>query len=90
MTTPISAALTRNTYADAIRTAGLVIRGWGNTHSFCTDSQIMNAEDGNLGLLFDEFNVGVNRRLARLSSVDKRRVLGLFLLQDCNVEPARP
>lgn len=88
MVDPHAAALTRNTYAEAIRAAGLVIRGWGNTHSFCTDSQIMKAEDGNLGKLFDDFNNGTKQRVAKLGGADKRRVLGLFLLQDCNVDAA--
>lgn len=88
MADPVSAAKTRNTYADAIRTAGLIVRGWGNTHSFCTDSQIMKAEDGNLGVLFEKFNQSAKRQLARLDSNDRRRVLGFFLLQDCNVESA--
>lgn len=83
------AAMTRNTYADAVRTAGLVVRGWGNTHSFCNDRQIMQAEDGNLGTLFDTFNRSAKQRLDRLSHTDRRRALGFFLLQDCNVEPPR-
>lgn len=86
MADPLSAALTRSTYADAIRAASLVIRGWGNTHSFCNDTQIMQAEDGNLGLIFEEFSKNVKKRIARRNKLDRRRLLGLFLLQDCNVD----
>lgn len=86
MVDPRAAALDRNTYADAIHAAGLIVRGWGNTHSFCTDGQIMKAEDGNLGVLFDSFNKSAKKRLATMNSSNRRRALGLFLLQDCNVD----
>lgn len=87
MSGPLAGPMAKNTYADAVRTAGLIIRGWGNTHAFCTDRQIMLAEDGNLGLIFDEFNGKVKRRLSKFADLDRRRALGYFLLQDCNVEP---
>ena len=86
MSDPAKAAASRNTYADAIHAASLIIRGWGNTHAFCTDRAMMKSEDGNLNKLFAEFNRHVKLRLRRLSDLDKRRALGLFALQDCNVD----
>jgi hypothetical protein len=81
---PTRAALTRTTYAEAVRLAADTIRGWGNTLAFCNDLALMKTMDADLGRYFDDFNAAMKRRINGFSEADRRRALGFFLLADCN------
>jgi hypothetical protein len=43
--TPVEAKHKKKTYADTLISAGNIVRGWGNTCSFCTDDRLMDAVD---------------------------------------------
>lgn len=86
MRQPETIAGKHETYADAVRTAGLIIRSWGETYSFCTDHQALKEEDGNLRIIFQRYNERTKTRLAKVDDLDKRRILGLSLLQDCSID----
>lgn len=83
MRDPIFAIRTGSTYAEALVDASNKIRGWGNTYSFCTDDQLMLNIDLDLTKLFEEFNRSVKARLLKAGPGDKRRISGLWCLQDC-------
>jgi hypothetical protein len=83
---PQRALKSKKTYTDAIQTASLTIRGWGNTHAFCNDDALMKTLDVELGELFEKFHGRAKARLRKMDARDRRRALGLFLLEDCNRE----
>jgi hypothetical protein len=71
------------TFAGAIVAASNVIRGWGNTYSFCSDDRLMAALDMQLGELLQEFRARFTKRVERLNALDQQRGTGLFCLEDC-------
>jgi len=81
---PKQAALERKAYTDTLNAAGNIIRGWGNTYSFCTDDRLMADVDRHIDTLLTAYNERFRRAISRTTSVDKRRLLGLFLVSDCN------
>lgn len=84
---PQKAALSsdaRATYAGAVSAASNVIRGWGNTYAFCSDDRFMKNIDIEIGKRFDAFRQGFAAKTREMSDANKRRVAGLFLLEDCN------
>ena len=87
LSNPESAALStdgRQTFAGAIAAASNVIRGWGNTYSFCSDDQLMRNIDFELDTKLANFETKFSSRIKRMSKIDRRRVIGLFLVNDCN------
>lgn len=80
----ILSADSRNTYSGAISAASNVIRGWGNTYSFCNDDQLMRNVDLELDKLLVDFQQRFRNKMHHLSPIDRRRAIGLFLLADCN------
>lgn len=87
LTNPESAAHStdgRHTFSGAIAAASNVIRGWGNTYSFCNDDQLMRNIDIELDARLANFETRFSSRIKRMSSNDRRRVIGLFLVDDCN------
>lgn len=84
---PKRSIITGNNYAEAIRLASNKIRGWGNTYSFCTDDQLMKNIDIEITERFVNFNDKMKYCSRKLSDLDKRRVFGLFCLEDCNRDP---
>ena len=73
----------RGTYAGAIRTASNIVRGWGNTYSFCNDDRLMRDIDRLIDQRLASFRNRFNHRIRSLSVDDRRRALGVFLLADC-------
>ena len=73
----------KTTYKDALNEASNSIRGWGNTYSFCTDDHLMANLDRVISDKIIEFNQRYKRKIKSLSPEDKRRLLGVFMLQDC-------
>lgn len=87
LTNPEGAAFStdgRHTFSGAIAAASNVIRGWGNTYSFCNDDQLMRNIDIELDAKLAKFETRFSNRIRRMSSIDRRRVIGLFLVNDCN------
>lgn len=74
----------RSTFAGAICAASNVIRGWGNTYSFCSDDQLMRNIDIELNKLYDSLRTRFNAKVKAMNPEDRRRVTGLFLVDDCN------
>ena len=74
----------RGTYAGAIRAASNVVRGWGNTYSFCNDDRLMRNIDRLIDQRLASFRSQFNHRISSLGVDDRRRALGFFLLADCN------
>lgn len=74
----------RHTFAGAVAAASNVIRGWGNTYSFCNDDQLMRNIDIELDARLEYFEQRFSRKIKRMSKNDRRRVMGLFLVNDCN------
>ncbi len=81
---PISAVSHHQTYVDTVRNVSNIVRGWGNTYSFCTDDRLMKNIDQEIDQLLLPFNRHFKNRLKPLSPQDRRRLLGLFLIEDCN------
>ena len=73
----------RGTSAGAIRAASNIVRGWGNTYSFCNDDQLMRDIDKLIDERLASFRSRFNHRIRSLSVENRRRALGLFLLADC-------
>jgi retron-type reverse transcriptase len=86
--TPVEAIHKKKTYADTLLSAGNIVRGWGNTYSFCTDDRLMDAVDLQIDEKFRHFNKIFKQAIANTSVQDRRRVLGLFLLADCKKDLA--
>ena len=80
---PIQAISDRRSYAETISTLSNTIRGWGNTYAFCTDDRLMVSIDSSLDEKIAKFNQTYKRLLTHKKPEDKRRLLGIFLLQDC-------
>ena len=80
---PEKAITERNTYRDALYEVSNVIRGWGNTYAFCTDDTLMQ----NIDVVIDEkirnFNTQYRRKIRSIDVKNKRRLMGIFLLEDC-------
>ena len=74
----------RGTYAGAISAASNIVRGWGNTYSFCNDDRLMRDIDKQIDKRLASFSSQFNHRISSLSVDDRRRALGFFLLDDCN------
>lgn len=71
-------------YADTLNEISNKIRGWGNTYSFCSDDQLLRNVDIEIDLKISAYNESLKGRLTRAMPADKRRILGLFILDDCN------
>jgi len=87
LTNPESAALStdgRHTFSGAIAAASNVIRGWGNTYSFCNDDQLMRNIDIELDARLANFQMQFSKKIKNMNGIDRRRVIGLFLVNDCN------
>lgn len=84
MRDPLFAARSGASYAETIVSASHKIRGWGNTYSFCTDDQLMLNIDIQISSYLKAFGEGVNKRLRQLNANDKRRITGLWCLEDSN------
>lgn len=80
---PVTAIRERKSYVDSLHTIGNVIRGWGNTYSFCTDDRLMADVDRHLDQLLEQFRSRYSRLVAKSNAQDKRRLTGVFLLADC-------
>ena len=74
----------RGTYAGAISAASNIVRGWGNTYSFCNDDRLMRNIDKQIDQRLVSFRARFDGRISSLDVYDRRRALGLFLLADCN------
>ena len=74
----------RGTYAGAIGAASSIVRGWGNTYSFCNDDRLMRDIDRLIDQRLSSFRSRFSHRIRSLSVNDRRRALGFFLLADCN------
>ena len=81
---PVAAIRERKSYIDSLHTVSNVIRGWGNTYSFCTDDRLMDDLDRQIDRMLVQFRGQYSRIVARQSAQDKRRLHGVFLLADCN------
>lgn len=80
---PLESIRGRKTYVDSLHTIGNVIRGWGNTYSFCTDNRLMADIDRLIDVKLADFRVRFASVVSKRSSQDKRRLTGVFLLSDC-------
>ncbi len=81
---PEKAIREHRSYVETLNTASNVIRGWGNTYSFCTDDRLMRDLDRQIDQLLVKFR-GQYRRIAEKSEAqDRRRLTGVFLIADCN------
>lgn len=83
---PKNALLARDSYASAITRAGDVVRGWGNTYSFCNDERLFKSIDLNLEELFLDFQREFLKRQRGMDPIDRRRINGFFPLTDCNTD----
>lgn len=83
---PSKAFLERKTYKDALIEINNTIRGWGNSYSFCTDDQLMQNIDSIFSDKIESFNLAYKNRLKKLSKSDKKRLIGIFLLEDSKKE----
>ncbi len=71
------------TFAGAIVAASNIVRGWGNTYSFCSDDRLMNDIDLELEAMLASFQERFLRRISRLDGHQRRRKTGLFSLAEC-------
>lgn len=83
---PKKSILDGKTYRDALYELSNVIRGWGNSYAFCTDDHLMQNLDKAIDLKLSHFNKIYKSKLSRVSASDKRRLLGVYLLDDCKKE----
>ena len=74
----------RGTFAGAICAASNIVRGWGNTYSFCSDDRLMRDIDRQIDKRLSSFRDRFNSQIRSLDVDDRRRALGFFLLDDCN------
>lgn len=72
------------TLSGALMAASNVVRGWGNTYSFCSDDRLMDAVDVEIDKLVNDYRKRFAERISKYSAVDRRRSIGLFCLVDCN------
>jgi retron-type reverse transcriptase len=80
---PLRCINEKTTYKDALNEVSSTIRGWGNTYSFCTDDHLMINLDRYISEKIFDFNQRYKQKIRLFSPEDKRRLLGVFLLQDC-------
>jgi hypothetical protein len=81
--TPRSAIRDRKSYVDSMHTMSNIIRGWGNTYSFCTDDRLMRDIDKNIDDILRPFRGQYFNLVSRRNSQDQRRLLGVSLIEDC-------
>jgi retron-type reverse transcriptase len=74
------------TYRDTLYEVNNVIRGWGNSYAFCTDDNLMANLDKAIDSKLQSFNSIYKAKVNKLSSSDKRRLMGVYLLEDCKKE----
>jgi hypothetical protein len=72
------------TFSGAILEASHVIRGWGNSYSFCSDDRLIASIDSQLTEKLLGFRKRYGDLIASEPSASKRRLLGMFTLADCN------
>ena len=72
------------TFSGAILEASQVIRGWGNSYSFCSDDRLLASMDVQLSERLLRFNQQYAAIAATLPSAARRKSLGMFALADCN------
>ena len=82
-TNPAKANLSHKTYSETLTSVNNVLQGWANTYVFCTDMRLIKNLDTTIDGLLKEFDSKFELILAKLSSEDRRRLLGVYLLQDC-------
>ena len=59
----------KGTYAGAISTASNIVRGWGNTYSFCNDDRLMRNIDMQIDRRLASFRAGSTAESARWMSM---------------------
>ncbi len=74
------------TFRDAIYEVNNVIRGWGNSYGFCSDDNLMLNIDKDIDDKLQKFMLTYKAKLKKFDAKDKRRLLGVFLLEDCKKE----
>ena len=77
---------TDNNFIDAVSLATGIVKGWGNTYSFCTDQRLNVSIDIELGKLFSYYEVQFEKIISKYSEIDRRRAHGFFPLIDCNCD----
>lgn len=80
---PTNAVHAHNTYSDTLAKVSNTIRGWGNTYSFCTDDRLFQSIEGEIELRLSRFEQRYRRIVEKKRPRDRRRLLGVFLLEDC-------
>jgi len=81
---PVEALLEGHTYIDTLATVGNIVRGWGNTYAFCTDDRLMDDLDRQVDDHLAAFRARYYRELQGRDALDRRRLVGVFSLRDCN------
>ena len=83
---PLSAIRGRHTLPHTLIRVGDIIRGWGNTFSFCTDDGVMHGLDQRIDHQLEDFLASYRPLIRRASSETKRQLLSVWRLKDCNVD----
>lgn len=80
---PLTAIRERKAYADSLHTMSNIIRGWGNTYSFCTDDRLMRDIDRKIDEILAPFRGQFFKIFKNKNAEDQRRLLGVFMVSDC-------
>ena len=80
---PRDAIFSKTTYADAVMDASNIIRGWGNTYSFCNDPRLILNLDRDLQNMFSKFQSDFRQRIRNFKTLDRARSFGFYSLKDC-------
>lgn len=83
---PEKAIAEGKTYKDTLNEVSNIIRGWGNSYAFCTDDHLMLNLDREIDKYIFRYTQQFKKKLQRVNNVDKRRLMGVYLLEDCNKE----
>lgn len=74
--------------ASTMKTASGMIMGWGNQYKFCNERNIFKTLDNNIDERIRNYLHDYSiKRKHNESSVNKRRILGVYSLADCKQDP---
>lgn len=80
---PIRAVEMHKTYPETLQAISRVLQGWANTYVYCTDRRLIQNVDQEIDNDLSEYKKKIHHIHSRLSKQDKRRLEGVYLLQDC-------
>ncbi len=91
MAKPESVEIEKKTLTETMKRIDYLLKGWGNSYSFCNDKAVLREMDGKLDKLLADYHgryLLMRKKLPEKEAAkNRRRLLGIHLLEDSKYNP---